>query len=108
MSALAEQSDPWPTLAEIASELRVNPATVRLWISRGKLSAMRAGQRKLLVRRSELDRMLDEPEPGTSRQLSVDLPAGLHAELVAEADRQGVTVHTLAIALLAGGISWRR
>lgn len=50
--------DPWLTLAEIAEELRVNPATVRLWISRGRLSAMRAGQRKLLVRRSELDRML--------------------------------------------------
>jgi excisionase family DNA binding protein len=50
--------DPWLTLAEIAEELRVNPATVRLWISRGRLKAMRAGQRKLLVRRSELDRML--------------------------------------------------
>jgi len=50
--------DPWLTLAEIAEELRVNPATVRLWISRGRLSAMRAGQRKLLVRRSELNRML--------------------------------------------------
>jgi excisionase family DNA binding protein len=53
-----ESADPWLTLAEIAEELRVNPATVRLWISRGRLSAMRAGQRKLLVRRSELDRML--------------------------------------------------
>jgi excisionase family DNA binding protein len=50
--------DPWLTLAEIAEELRVNPATVRLWVSRGRLKAMRAGQRKLLVRRSELDRML--------------------------------------------------
>jgi excisionase family DNA binding protein len=51
--------DPWLTLAEIAQELRVNPATVRLWVSRGKLKAKRAGQRKLLVRRSELDRMLE-------------------------------------------------
>jgi excisionase family DNA binding protein len=51
--------DPWLTLAEIAAELRVNPATVRLWVSRGKLTAMRAGQRKLLVRRSELTRMLE-------------------------------------------------
>jgi excisionase family DNA binding protein len=51
--------DPWLTLAEIAQELRVNPATVRLWVSRGKLKAMRAGQRKLLVRRSELNRMLE-------------------------------------------------
>ncbi len=51
--------DPWLTLAEIAAELRVNPATVRLWVSRGKLKAKRAGQRKLLVQRSELNRMLE-------------------------------------------------
>jgi len=52
-------ADPWLTLAEIAEELRVNPATVRLWISRGKLKAKRAGQRKLLVQRSELNQMLE-------------------------------------------------
>jgi excisionase family DNA binding protein len=51
--------DPWLTITEIAAELRVNPATVRLWVSRGKLKAKRAGQRKLLVQRSELDRMLE-------------------------------------------------
>jgi excisionase family DNA binding protein len=51
-------SDPWLTLAEIASELRVNASTVRLWVSQGRLSASRAGRRKWLVRRSELERML--------------------------------------------------
>ena len=51
--------DPWLTVAEIAAELRVNPATIRLWVSKGKLKAMRAGQRKLLVQRSELNRMLE-------------------------------------------------
>jgi excisionase family DNA binding protein len=51
--------DPWLTVAEIAEELRVNPATIRLWVSKGKLAARRAGQRKLLVQRSELNRMLD-------------------------------------------------
>jgi excisionase family DNA binding protein len=50
--------DHWLTLAEIAAELRVNPATVRLWIARGRLPATRPGQRKLLVRRSDVDRML--------------------------------------------------
>jgi excisionase family DNA binding protein len=50
--------DPWLTVAEIAEELRVNPATVRLWVSKGTLPAKRAGQRKLLIRRSDLDRML--------------------------------------------------
>jgi excisionase family DNA binding protein len=57
--------DPWLTVAEIADELRVNPATVRLWVSKGTLPATRAGQRKLLIRRSDLDRMLESirPEP---------------------------------------------
>ncbi len=50
--------DPWLTLAEIAEELRMSPATIRSWISNGTLRAMRPGKRKLLVRRSELDRML--------------------------------------------------
>jgi excisionase family DNA binding protein len=57
--------DPWLTVAEIAEALRVNPATVRLWVSKGALPATRAGQRKLLIRRSDLDRMLEaiRPEP---------------------------------------------
>jgi excisionase family DNA binding protein len=64
--------DPWLTLAEIAEELRLSPATIRSWISKGTLRAMRAGQRKWLVRRSELDRMLrsddfaDAPPPPPS------------------------------------------
>lgn len=52
------EDDPWLTLAEIAEELRMSPATIRSWISKGTLHAMRAGQRKWLVRRSELDRLL--------------------------------------------------
>lgn len=52
------QEDPWLTLAEIAEELRLSPATIRSWISKGTLRATRAGHRKWLVRRSELDRML--------------------------------------------------
>ena len=52
------EDDPWLTLAEIAEELRLSPATIRSWISKGTLRATRAGQRKWLVRRSELERML--------------------------------------------------
>jgi excisionase family DNA binding protein len=50
--------DPWLTVAEIADELRVNPATVRLWISKGLRPATRIAMRKLLVRRTDLDYML--------------------------------------------------
>jgi excisionase family DNA binding protein len=55
--------DPWLTLAEIARELRVSPATVRLWVSQGRLAATRAGARKWLVRRSELERMIGQDQP---------------------------------------------
>jgi excisionase family DNA binding protein len=58
--------DPWPTVAEIASELHVNPAKVRLWVSKGKLSATRAGERKLIIRRSDLNRMLEASQPRAS------------------------------------------
>lgn len=54
----APEEDPWLTLAEIADELRMSPATIRSWISKGTLRATRAGKRKWLVRRSELDRMI--------------------------------------------------
>ena len=72
--------DAWLTVAEVAAELRVNPATVRLWVSGGKLKAKRAGQRKLLVQRSELDRMLEasshryDTVPTASRNSRVPAP----------------------------------
>ena len=52
--------DPWMTIAEFAAEMRVRPVTVRSWIAKGQLRATRAGQRKWLVRRSELGRMLQQ------------------------------------------------
>ena len=38
--------DAWLTLAEIAEELHLRPVTVRSWVSKGKLRAKRAGQRR--------------------------------------------------------------
>jgi excisionase family DNA binding protein len=69
--------DPWLEVAEIAEELRVNPATVRLWIRRGRLKAMRAGQRKLLVRRSELERMLALIDPSKAPPQQPRIPEPL-------------------------------
>lgn len=51
--------DPWMTVAEFAEAMRMRPVTVRSWITKGQLKATRAGQRKWLVRRSELTRMLE-------------------------------------------------
>ena len=54
----SEPDDPWLTPAEIATEIRVNAATIRLWISKGMLPATRVGRRKLFVRRSDVMRLL--------------------------------------------------
>jgi excisionase family DNA binding protein len=58
--------DPWMTIAEFAQEMRVQPVTVRSWIAKGQLKATRAGQRKWLVRRSELARMLAQGDGSTA------------------------------------------
>ncbi|MHB8696004.1 MAG: helix-turn-helix domain-containing protein [Solirubrobacteraceae bacterium] len=60
--------DPWLTIAEIADELHLTPAAIRLWISKGMLLAKRAGMRKLLVHRSDLDWMLREREAIKARR----------------------------------------
>lgn len=49
---------------------------------------------------------MPRPTPGI-RVLNVRLPDGLHAELKATAEKQGVSLNQLAVALLAGSISWR-
>jgi excisionase family DNA binding protein len=58
--------DPWMTVAEFAQEMRVRPVTVRSWIAKGQLKATRAGQRKWLVRGSELARVLEQGEGVTA------------------------------------------
>jgi predicted HicB family RNase H-like nuclease len=42
-----------------------------------------------------------------SGQFRVRLPIALHEALVAEAERQGVSLNTLVVSLLAGGIGFR-
>ena len=51
-------------------------------------------------------RPMPRPTPGI-RVLNVRLPEDLHAELKATAERQGVSLNQLVVALLAGSISWR-
>jgi excisionase family DNA binding protein len=76
--------DPWMTIAEFAEEMRVRPVTVRSWIAKGQLTATRAGQRKWLVRRSELTRMLDQ---GDGSAALPPPPAAWRAEILEPDDR---------------------
>lgn len=49
--------DPWLTVQQVSTELKIHPATVRAWINSGRLRAVRVG-REWRVRRSEVDRAL--------------------------------------------------
>ena len=76
--------DPWLTVPQVSAELKIHPATVRIWIKDGRLRAVRVG-REWRVRRSEVDRALmlqaspayaeehsDSRDPG---QTSAPIPA---------------------------------
>ena len=62
------------TVAEIAEQLRLNQQTVRNWIDRGELAAIRLGARRVRVRASELERFIAAsssaglPDEATARQ----------------------------------------
>lgn len=58
MSNTAPEDDGLLTVREVAEQLRLTQQTVRQWIRDAKLPAMRAGQRKYLVRRSDLQRVM--------------------------------------------------
>jgi excisionase family DNA binding protein len=64
----APEEDPWLTVPQVSEELKLHPATVRVWINSGRLAAVRAG-RTWRVRRSEVDRaLLSDASPAYVRQ----------------------------------------
>jgi excisionase family DNA binding protein len=73
--------DDWLTLPQIAEMLQMNPSTIRLWVNEGRLKAHKAGGRKWLVRRSDLDLLLasrtNAPNP---RHATGGLPARVEAD----------------------------
>jgi excisionase family DNA binding protein len=55
--------DDFLTVAEVAERLKLNPQTVRNWIDRGELAAVRLGSRRVRVLESELERFIAESSP---------------------------------------------
>jgi excisionase family DNA binding protein len=51
--------DSFLTVAEVAETLKLNQQTVRNWIDRGELPAVRVG-RRVRIKRADFDRLLDE------------------------------------------------
>jgi excisionase family DNA binding protein len=54
----AAATDDLLTVSDVAEALQVNPQTVRNWIDRGELSALRIGGRRVRVQRSVLEAFL--------------------------------------------------
>jgi excisionase family DNA binding protein len=60
--------DPWLTVPQVSAQLRIHPATVRIWIKSGRLAAVRVG-REWRVRQSEVDRALvSDASPSYAQQ----------------------------------------
>ncbi len=55
--------DPFLTVAEVATLLKLNQQTVRNWIDQGSLPALRVG-RRVRIRRSDFERLLEQGEIG--------------------------------------------
>ena len=106
------RDDPWLTIAEFAQEMRVRPVTVRSWIAKGQLKATRSGQRKWLVRRSEVARLLEQgsestgvppppPSPQVERADPNDFPPEVWERLAEEASERAREQNELDYAMSA-------
>ena len=58
------------TPAQVATDLHVTVVTVRRWIANGELRASKAGPRKWMIRRSDLDAFLAS---GSVGEVGVDV-----------------------------------
>lgn len=65
------------TVAEVAELLRLNPQTVRNWIDKAALPAVRLGARRVRIKQSDLDRFIEAGEtaaPGTEPEPADEAP----------------------------------
>ncbi len=51
--------DEFMTVAEVAELLKLNEMTIRNYVSAGKLAAVRIGDRRVRLRREDVDRFID-------------------------------------------------
>jgi excisionase family DNA binding protein len=72
-----EPEEEYLTVAEVAGNLKLNQQTVRNWIDRGELPALRVG-RRVRIKRSDYERYLSDGYNG--RTSAERVPAGPSGE----------------------------
>ncbi len=87
-------ADEYLTVAEVASELKVNEQTVRSWIDRGERPAVRVGSRRVRVRRHDLDAFVVATSGAESSEAADD-NADQSATVTVEGDVVRVRVPTM-------------
>jgi excisionase family DNA binding protein len=78
-------NDPQPeflTVAEVAARLRINQQTVRNWIDRKALAAVRVGQRRLRIRQADLDAFLAAGATEVVAEINATPPEGVDTNAV--------------------------
>ena len=74
---MTTQLEDYVTVTEAAALLRVHKSTVRRWIDQGELPAYRVGQRRLALKRADVDRLVWPATPATTvPQLGMVLATG--------------------------------
>jgi DNA binding domain, excisionase family len=56
------EEDELLTAQEVANMIKVDIRTVRIWVSQGELAIVRIGKREYRIKRSEVNRFIDERE----------------------------------------------
>lgn len=63
MEPIRKLSRDWVTMTEAAAYLQVDKATVREWIKKGRITAVRLGYKTVRVSSASIRQMLSDPQP---------------------------------------------
>jgi excisionase family DNA binding protein len=106
----AADGESFLTVAEVAEQLRLNQHTIRNWIDRGELPAVRIG-RRVRIRRRDLDHLLAHRTSHTVKAVrgagaaSTTEPPELWERLGAAATALGEAISTAQRAAIAAALS---
>ncbi|MGH2913544.1 MAG: helix-turn-helix domain-containing protein [Solirubrobacteraceae bacterium] len=79
--------DEYLTPAQVAEELQVTDVTVRRWIAGGELRARKAGPRRWMIRRSDIEQFMAAGAGATGAAVEISEDPGFDTHLIGPDDR---------------------